>query len=151
VLALQRSAGNAAVTDLVTRRGARGIHRAPLPDKDNEAIVARLHEAMAGWGTDEEAIFVSLQKLNKERDSNPRPPGPHADGPTSPEFPHAWLRTRASARDRPPSCRVRSARRFFVAVAQLGGDRLERPPATRSSITRACLVAVSARSTVRVP
>jgi hypothetical protein len=66
VLALQRSAGNAAVTDLVTRRGARGIHRAPLPDKDNEAIVARLHEAMAGWGTDEEAIFVSLQKLNKD-------------------------------------------------------------------------------------
>ena len=66
VLALQRSAGNAAVTDVVTRRGARGIQRAPLPDKDNEAIVARLHEAMAGWGTDEEAIFVSLQKLNKD-------------------------------------------------------------------------------------
>jgi hypothetical protein len=64
---LQRSAGNAAVSDLVVRRSAgRAIRRAALPAKDNEAIVARLHEAMSGWGTDEEAIYAALQKLGRD-------------------------------------------------------------------------------------
>ena len=76
VLSLQRCAGNAAVAALVARHaaaepvvhrsGARAVQRAPLSDKDNEAIVARLHDAMDRWGTDEEAIFVSLQKLNRD-------------------------------------------------------------------------------------
>lgn len=67
VMVLQRSVGNAAVSDLVVRRSAgRTISRAALPDKDNEAIVARLHDAMAGWGTDEEAIYAALQKLGRD-------------------------------------------------------------------------------------
>lgn len=42
------------------------VQRAALVDKDYEALAEQLNKAMAGWGTDEEAIFVALQKLEKD-------------------------------------------------------------------------------------
>jgi hypothetical protein len=66
LLALQRTAGNATVRRLVAS-GAATIQRAPaLTTDDYTTLAANLHSAMAGWGTDEEAIFVSLQKLEKD-------------------------------------------------------------------------------------
>jgi hypothetical protein len=72
LLGLQRMAGNAAVGRLLARRrsairSAATIQRAPaLAADDYAALAQHLHEAMAGWGTDEEAIYVSLQKLGKD-------------------------------------------------------------------------------------
>ncbi len=43
-----------------------GIQLAPLTADDYEALVQQLDQAMFGFGTDEEGIFVSLQKLNKD-------------------------------------------------------------------------------------
>jgi len=37
-----------------------------LTDDDYAAMAEQLYEAMKGWGTDEEAIYVALQKLEKD-------------------------------------------------------------------------------------
>jgi hypothetical protein len=37
-----------------------------LSADDHTAIATHVHDAMRGWGTDEELIFVSLQKLDKQ-------------------------------------------------------------------------------------
>jgi hypothetical protein len=73
LVGLQRTAGNAAVARLLDRRRATPpartgtIQRAPaLTADDYAALAEQIHKAMAGWGTDEEAIFVSLQKLEKD-------------------------------------------------------------------------------------
>jgi len=42
------------------------VQRVALSDKDYDALAEQLREAMKGWGTDEEAIFVALQKLEKD-------------------------------------------------------------------------------------
>lgn len=72
-LSIQRTAGNAALGRWLAQRPATAvgasarIQRAPaLTAGDYSALVEQLHSAMAGWGTDEEAIFVSLQKLGKD-------------------------------------------------------------------------------------
>jgi hypothetical protein len=66
LLALQRTAGNATARRLVAS-GAATIRRAPaLTADDYTTLAANLHSAMAGWGTDEEAIFVALQELDKD-------------------------------------------------------------------------------------
>jgi hypothetical protein len=66
LLRLQRTAGNAVVRRLLAP-AAVTIRRAPtLAADDYSALAQQLHEAMAGWGTDEEAIYASLQKLQKD-------------------------------------------------------------------------------------
>ena len=47
------------------QQGGAAIQRA-LAAIDVDAIADEVHEAVAGWGTDEERIFVSLQRLNKD-------------------------------------------------------------------------------------
>ncbi len=74
VLGLQRAVGNAALgrrlrpsplTSGVTGlTGVPTIQRVLSPD-DQTALAAQLHKAMQGLGTDEEAVFSALQKLNK--------------------------------------------------------------------------------------
>jgi hypothetical protein len=63
---LQRSHGNRAVGRLIgagTRMVARLV---AFTAHDHSAMAEQLHEAMAGWGTDEEGIYVVLQKLQKD-------------------------------------------------------------------------------------
>ncbi len=64
VTTLQRSMGNIAVATLLT--GPRLLRLVTLTADDQTALVEQLHEAMAGWGTDERKIYVSLQKLGKD-------------------------------------------------------------------------------------
>lgn len=64
VATLQRSVGNSAVARLLG--GARLMRLVTLTAEDQTALVEQLHEAMAGWGTDERKIYVSLQKLGKD-------------------------------------------------------------------------------------
>jgi hypothetical protein len=72
LLALQRTVGNAAIVrwGRIVSAGSGGVVAAPavqraLSADDQTALAAQLHESMAGWGTDEEAIFSALQKLKK--------------------------------------------------------------------------------------
>ena len=71
LMGLQRAAGNVAVGRLVRREAIRPpvqravtairlpVQRAVTPEQAT-SIAARLREAMAGWGTDEEAIYGAL-------------------------------------------------------------------------------------------
>ncbi len=47
-------------------RSATGIQRVTLTAKDYDGLAEQLHDAMYRFGTDEEAIFVALQKLEKD-------------------------------------------------------------------------------------
>jgi|GEM_PF-1616783 len=67
---MQRLAGNRVVAGLIHpgtagHAGPPVVQRA-LSDADHDALAQRLHGAMDRWGTDEEAIYVALQKLNKD-------------------------------------------------------------------------------------
>lgn len=64
-VALGGAGGNQAVQRLVGR-AAGVVQRSALPAPDNTAIAEQVHAAMAGWGTDEEAIFVALQQLRRD-------------------------------------------------------------------------------------
>jgi hypothetical protein len=66
VLRRQRAAGNAATIRSLAIGGPRLMRLVTLTAEDEAAIVEQLHDAMAGWGTDEEAIYVVLQKLGKD-------------------------------------------------------------------------------------
>jgi annexin-like protein len=61
---------NAALARLVRPASpthGRLLQRVPaLAPHDYAALVEQLHDAMAGWGTDEEAIYASLRKLEKD-------------------------------------------------------------------------------------
>jgi peptidoglycan hydrolase-like protein with peptidoglycan-binding domain len=69
VLGLQRAAGNAAVRGLVgggpASRASAAVQREVSPSQA-EGIAGQLHEAMAGWGTDEEAIYGALSGRTRE-------------------------------------------------------------------------------------
>lgn len=56
MLGLQRSAGNAAVRGLI----GRSVVQREVSEAQADRIAGQLHEAMAGWGTDEEAIYGAL-------------------------------------------------------------------------------------------
>ena len=82
MLGLQRSAGNAAVRGLVGRAGraggmggtggiggvagavaarpSRAVVQREVSEAQADRLAGQLHEAMAGWGTDEEAIYGAL-------------------------------------------------------------------------------------------
>lgn len=55
-----------AVCRLLTAGGPRLMRLVSLSPEDMTALAEQLHEAMSGWGTDEEKIYVSLQKLGKD-------------------------------------------------------------------------------------
>jgi hypothetical protein len=67
LIELQRSIGNQAVARLVRRHaeerraGARTLSRAVAETLDFDRLVERIHDAIAGWGTDEEAVYSALQ------------------------------------------------------------------------------------------
>jgi len=72
---LQRSVGNGAVSRLLRRAASTSRLRAPraliqrVPAyvaHDYQAMVEQLHAAMAGLGTDEEGIYVILQKVEQD-------------------------------------------------------------------------------------
>ncbi|WP_448004876.1 hypothetical protein [Agromyces bauzanensis] len=76
VVSMQRRAGNIAVAESIlasdaflgplVQRTSVAVQRIALSGDDISALAERLHRAMDRWGTDEEAIFVSLQKLDKD-------------------------------------------------------------------------------------
>src|SRR5262245_5340659 len=66
VLWRQRAGGNAATIRTLSLGAPRLLRLVTLTPEDEAAVVEQLHDAMAGWGTDEEAIYVVLQKLGKD-------------------------------------------------------------------------------------
>ena len=66
IATLQRTVGNAAVCQILRFTGPRLMRLVAVTPEDQTAIAEQLHEAMSGWGTDEEKIYVSLQKLGKD-------------------------------------------------------------------------------------
>jgi len=66
ILGLQRSAGNHAVTRMLTgRRLARYQDGAVAQMFDFDDLATRVHTAMSGLGTDEEAVYQVLQRLQR--------------------------------------------------------------------------------------
>ncbi|MFF5294356.1 eCIS core domain-containing protein [Paractinoplanes globisporus] len=63
---LGAAGGNQAVQRLLGGTRGQAVQLSALPAPDTKAIAEQVHEAMAGWGTDEEAIFVALQHLNRD-------------------------------------------------------------------------------------
>ena len=64
LLALQRTVGNLAAQRVLRPAATLTIQRA-LSDDDLKTIAEQVHDAISGLGTDEEAIYASLQKLGK--------------------------------------------------------------------------------------
>lgn len=64
LLGLQRAAGNAAVRGLLLGRApaprAGAIVQREISASQAESVAGQLHEAMEGWGTDEDAIYGAL-------------------------------------------------------------------------------------------
>ncbi|GAA4366505.1 hypothetical protein GCM10023152_01650 [Agromyces bauzanensis] len=75
-VSMQRRAGNVAVAESMlatgdflgplVQRAPVTVQRVALSGDDISALAERMHRAMDRWGTDEEAIFVSLQELDKD-------------------------------------------------------------------------------------
>ncbi|HET6548532.1 MAG TPA: hypothetical protein VFG79_08760, partial [Solirubrobacter sp.] len=63
LLSLQAGAGNAAVCRMLATAK---LARAVAEDLDYETLAQRIHDAMAGWGTDEEGVYEALQQLNRD-------------------------------------------------------------------------------------
>lgn len=66
VLWSQQATGNASTIRRLELGGRRLMRLVTLTPEDEAAVVEQLHDAMSGWGTDEEAIYVVLQKLGKD-------------------------------------------------------------------------------------
>src|SRR5215204_2733332 len=72
ILALQASAGNAAVARMLSLMPTAGEARAPAGGRtlarflDYDGLAQAIHDACAGLGTDEAAIFSALSQLNRD-------------------------------------------------------------------------------------
>ena len=72
VLALQASAGNAAVARMISLLPSAGVARAPAAGRtlarllDYDGLAERIHEATDRLGTDEAAIMNALRQLNRD-------------------------------------------------------------------------------------
>ena len=78
MLGLQRSAGNAAVRGLI----GRSVVQREVSEAQADRIAGQLHEAMAGWGTDEEAIYGASRDARRRIStrSGRRTPGCRSTG-----------------------------------------------------------------------